>query len=172
MKTRFIVLLACLALAAALILPAASPAQTSTQVIKKIPVDQANVPIKILQKPDLVIHKIWFAKYVDNINVSPLVPITGNLKVGVKVLMICDLANDGQADSKGLWLLGFYIDNVMKWNNSWGDLAKGAPLRGAGPYTPEAEGTFAYRCVLDVNNQIAESDENHNQKEIFFKVVK
>ena len=172
MKTRFAVLIACLALAAALILPAASPAQSSTQIIKKTPLDTANVPIRILQKPDLVIYKIWFAKFVENPEIIPPVPITGDLKVGVKVLMICDSATDGQADSKGLWLLGFYIDNVMMWNNTWSDLAKGDPKRGFGPYTPTVVGNHAYRCVLDVNNKIAESNENNNQKEILFKVVK
>jgi hypothetical protein len=132
------------------------------------------VPSKVIQlaKPDLVIRKIWFAKFVDNPNVSPLVPITGDLKLGIKVLMICDLANDGLADSKGLWVLGFFIDNIMMWNNSWSDLAKGATLRGLGPYTPTVAGDHAYRCVLDVDNKIVESNEINNQKEIPFNVVK
>jgi hypothetical protein len=174
MKTRAIVLIVCLALAAALILPATSLAQ-SNQTIKKPPVDSANVPPNrglALLKPDLTIHKIWFAKFVENADITPPVPITGDLKVGVKVLMICDLANDGLGDSKGLWLLGFYIDNVMMWNNTWSDLAKGDPKRGVGPYTPTVVGNHAYRCVLDVDNKIAESNENNNQKEILFKVVK
>jgi subtilase family serine protease len=75
-------------------------------------------------------------------------------------------------DSKGLWLLGFYIDNVMKWNNSWSDLGAGKTLRGLGPYTPDAEGTHNFKCVLDVNNQIAERHEDNNNKEILFMVVK
>jgi subtilase family serine protease len=60
----------------------------------------------------------------------------------------------------------------MKWNNSWGDLAAGAPLRGLGPYTPDALGTHNYKCVLDVNNTINEIHEDNNVQEVLFKAVK
>ncbi len=155
--------------------PSASAVPQSNQTIKNVPVDQANKAnpgYLLLAKPDLVIRKIWFANWVENPNVSPLVPINTSLKKGIKVWMVCDLANDGPVDSKGLWTLGFYIDNVMKWNNSWGDLGAGKPLRGLGPYTPDTEGTHNFKCVLDVNNQIAEGHEDNNIKEVLFMVVK
>ena len=144
----------------------ATGGRQTTQTIKNPP---QNI---LLKKPDLVIRKIWFAKWVENPNASPLVPITTDLKLGEKVWMVCDLVNDGPADSKGLWILGFYIHNAMKWNNSWGDLGAGKPLRGLGSYTPDAPGTHNFKCVLDVNNTINESHEDNNVKEILFKVVK
>jgi len=152
---------------------AAAGPQTN-QTTKNPALNQANIPNRgnLLLKPDLVIYKIWFAQWVENPNVSPLVPIKTSLKKGVKVWMVCDLANEGPGDVKGLWLLGFYIDNVMKWNNSWSDLASGKPLRGLGPYTPDAEGNHNFRCVLDVNSQIAERHEDNNNKEVLFAVIK
>ncbi len=125
-----------------------------------------------LLKPDLAINEIWFAQWVENPNVSPIVPIKTSLKLGVKVMMVCDLVNQGNRDITSLWLLGYYIDNVMVWNNSWGNLAAGKTLRGFGPYTPTTEGTHNFRCVVDVNNQIAESHEDNNMKEVLFMVVK
>jgi len=154
---------------------AAGPAgaQQTSQATVKAPISGNKVPPPAILKPDFVIHKIWFAKWVDgNPNVVTLVPITTDLKLGEKVMMICDLENAGPADSKGLWLLGFYIDDAMMWNNSWGDLAAGKTLRGTGPYTPTALGIHNFRCVCDVNKQIAELHEDNNVKEILFKVVK
>jgi hypothetical protein len=161
----------CLAiLVLAAVVPNAGAGPQTDQTIKKVPIDP-NTGILLL-KPDLVIRKIWFAKWVENPNVSPLVPITTSLKQGVKVWMVCDLVNDSSRNLKGLWTLGFYIDGEMKWNNSWGDLDAGKPLRGLGPYTPAGEGSHNYRCTLDVYKQIAESHEDNNNKEVLFMVVK
>ncbi len=161
----------CLALLVlAAVIPNAAAGPQTNQTIKKAPLDP-NAGILLL-KPDLVIRKIWFAKWVENPNVSPLVPITTSLKQGVKVWMVCDLGNDGPGNVKGLWTLGFYIDGVMKWNNSWGDLGAGKPLRGLGPYTPGALGSHNYKCTLDVYAQITESHEDNNNKEILFMVIK
>lgn len=151
-------------------IPAA--AQQTSQTVIKPPVAGTKVPPPAILKPDFVIRKIWFAKWVENPNVTPLVPIKTDLKLGEKVWMVCDLVNDGPADSTGLWILGFYIDNTMMWNNSWGGLGAGKPLRGLGPYTPGAVGSFAFRCVCDVNHQITELHEDNNVLEILFKVVK
>lgn len=144
------------------------------QTVKNPPLASSTVPPQslLLKKPDLVILKIWFAKWVENPKVSSLIPITTDLKLGEKVWMVCDLTNKGTADSTGLWLLGFYIDDTMKWNNSWGDLGVEKPLTGFGPYTPDALGIHNYKCVLDVNKQINEIHEDNNVKEILFKVVK
>jgi hypothetical protein len=155
------------------VLAAALPAgdQQTAQTIIKPPVSGNKIPPPAILKPDFVINKIWFAKWVENPNVNPLVPITADLKKGEKVWMVCDLVNSGPADSKGLWLLGFFIDGTMMWNNSWSDLASGKPLRGFGPYTPTAVGSYAFKCVCDVNKQINELHEDNNVKEILFKVV-
>lgn len=132
---------------------------------------QTKPPGPILLAPDLAIQKIWFAEYVEPSATAVYVPIRGDLKKGVKVALICEMSNAGLGSVKGLWLLGFYIDDVMVWNNSWGDLAGGAPLRGIGSWTPTALGIHNFRCVADVNKNIAEKDETNNQKEILFKVV-
>jgi hypothetical protein len=158
-----------LALLAVLLVSAAILAAQSV----KRPIDQINVPpASLILKPDLFINKVWFAKWVENPNVSPLVPITTPLKNGVKVWMVCDLVNQGNRDITSLWLLGFYVDDVMVWNNSWGNLGAGKPLRGLGPYTPSVVGTHNLRCMVDANKQITESNENNNNKEVLFQVVK
>jgi hypothetical protein len=167
-KSPVILFLAVLVLAA--VGSSAGAGQQVNQPVLRAPVDP-NVGLALL-KPDLFINKIWFAKWVDNPDVSPLVPITTSLKKGVKVWMVCDLVNQGNRDITSLWLLGFYIDDVMKWNNSWGNLAAGKTLRGLGPYSPTAEGTHSFRCTVDVNKQITESREDNNNKEVFFMVVK
>jgi hypothetical protein len=156
------------------VLAAGSPAagQQTAQTAIKPPVSGTKVPPPAILKPDFKINRIWFAKWVENPNVSPLVPIKTDLKLGEKVWMVCDLVNASPADSKGLWTLGFYIDSTMMWNNSWGDLGAGKPLQGLGPYTPGAAGSFAFRCVCDINKQITELHEDNNVQEILFKVVK
>ena len=162
------------ALVLAAVVPGAGAGPQTIQPVKKPALDQADISNRgnFILKPDLVIRKIWFAKWVENPNISPLLPITTSLKKGVKVWMVCDLANEGPGNSVGLWTLGFYIDGVMKWNNSWGDLAAGKPLRGLGPYTPDAEGSHNFKCALDVYSQITESHEDNNKKEILFMVIK
>jgi subtilase family serine protease len=123
-----------------------------------------------MRAPDLTVRGVWFAKFVDNVAASTLVAATQPLKAGEKILMICDVANDGVADVAGTWLLGFYVDGVMVWNNSWGPLGAGRTLRGAGPWTPGASGPHVLRCVLDVQNTVRESSETDNQAEIPFQV--
>ncbi len=160
-------------LVAASAVPNSAAGPQTNQAVKK-PVNQANTtnPGLFLLRPDLKIKKIWFGKWVENPNITPPVPITGDLKQGVKVWMVCDLANEGPGDVKGLWILGFYIDGVMMWNNSWGDLAAGKPLRGLGPYTPTTLGIHNFKCTLDVNDTIKETHEDNNNLEVLFKVVK
>jgi len=167
-KSQVILFVAVLALA--VVVRNSGAGQQANQPVKQAQRDP-NVGLSLL-KPDLAINKIWFAAWVENPNVSPLVPITNSLKKGVKVWMVCDLVNQGNRDITSLWLLGFYIDDVMMWNNSWGNLAAGKTLRGLGPYTPTVEGTHNFRCTVDVNKQIAESREDNNNKEVLFKVVK
>ncbi|MCX6560003.1 MAG: hypothetical protein NTZ26_05755 [Candidatus Aminicenantes bacterium] len=169
MRKRIVTLAVMAGALAALLASAPAAAQNPRLDIKKPPLEQG--PVISLLKPDLRIRRIWFARFVDNPNVQPLVAITAPLKLNEKVLMICDLANEGSANVKGLWQLGYYIDNVMLWNNSWGDLAAGAPLRGVGPYTPTSEGQHSYRAVLDVGDVIKESKEDNNKSEILFQVI-
>jgi hypothetical protein len=143
------------------------------QAVQKPPAQAIIRPPQIMAlAPDLVINKIWFAKWVDHPNVSPLVPITTSLKKGVKVWMVCDLVNQSNGAVKGLWKLGFYIDGMMKWNNSWGDMPANGTLRGLGPYTPDTEGNHSFKCEVDVDHQIGESHEDNNFKEILFAVIK
>jgi hypothetical protein len=55
-------------------------------MVKKPPLDQANIPNPgvPMRKPDLFINKVWFAKWVENPDVSPLVPITPPSSKGSK----------------------------------------------------------------------------------------
>ncbi len=136
--------------------------------------NNASAPLAVTlpaRAPDLRVRKVWFAKFVDNVSASTLVAAAQPLKAGEKVLMICDVSNDGEADVTGLWTLGFYVDGAMVWNNSWGPLGAGKTLRGAGPWTPGASGPHVLRCVLDVQNAIRESSETNNQAEIPFQIV-
>ncbi|HNX96043.1 MAG TPA: hypothetical protein PKK12_00030 [Candidatus Aminicenantes bacterium] len=157
-----------------LLLTQAGPAQTSESVAKQpqLGASPQPVPSLLLKLPDLRVRKIWFARFVANPSVTPLVPITGDLKAGVKVWMVCDLDNAGLTDVIGLWQLGFFIDDVMVWNNSWGNLAAGKTLRGLGPYTPAGDGVHNFRCFLDAQKVVKERNENNNQLEVLFKVVK
>lgn len=122
-------------------------------------------------KPDLVIRKIWFAEWVDNPRIQPLVPITADLVKGAKVWIVCDYANQGPGDLKGLWLLGYYVDGAQVTNNSLSDLNAGASYRGFGVYTPTAVGPHSLRCMVDCNKNIAETDEANNDKSLTFKVM-
>jgi len=140
---------------------------------KPKPIDQLNVPpvsIRLL-KPDFQIRNIWFAKFLEPNPNQVYTPINGGLKLNEKVFLICDMVNAG-GSQKGLWRLGYFVDNLPVWNNSWGDLAANQTLRGVGVYTPTAEGIHAYRVFLDELTVVVESNENNNQKEIQFKVVK
>lgn len=170
-----IVLVVTLAFCGGLLFTALAPGLASSQTIQKNPpakIIDTRTPQIALLAPDLQIKKIYFAKFLDPNPQQIYTPITTDLKLGQKVFLVCELTNAGKGDSKGLWLLGFYIDDQMVWNNSWGDLAAGGNLRGVGSWTPNAEGIHNFRCVLDVNKQIAEANENNNQSEVLFKVVK
>jgi hypothetical protein len=136
--------------------------------------NNASAPLSVTlptRAPDLKVRKVWFAKFVDNVAAATPVAAAQPLKAGEKVLLVCDVANDGNADVTGLWTLGFYVDGAMVWNNSWGPLAAGKTLRGVGPWTPGAPGAHVLRCGLDVGNAVRESDETDNQAEIPFQVV-
>jgi hypothetical protein len=172
MRKTALIVIAAATIAAAL--AAAGPGLTgfAGPQVKTPPLNRDRIPPPLLLKPDLRVRKIWFAKFVDNPNVQPLVALRVPLKLNEKVLMICDLANEGNAGVNGLWQLGFYIDDAMLWNNSWSDLAAGATLRGIGPYTPGAEGQHRYRAFLDVGDAVKESKEDNNQFEVLFQVVR
>jgi len=148
------------------------PPAGAQQINKNLPSQVKTPPLApMAAKPDLVIRKIWFAKWVDNPQVQPLVPITTDLVKGVKVWIVCEYANQGPGDLKGLWLLGYYVDEAMVTNNSLGDLNAGASYRGFGVYTPTTVGPHSLRCMVDYYKNVAEADETNNNKSMTFKVM-
>lgn len=162
-----IVAVVCLFSLFSMIGPPAEAQQTS----KSIPPRSYKPVPPMAAKPDLVIRKIWFAEWVDNPRIQPLVPITTDLVKGVKVWIVCDYANQGPGNLKGLWLLGYDVDGAQVTNNSLSDLSAGASYRGFGVYTPTAVGPHSLRCMVDCNKNIAETDESNNDKSLTFKVM-
>jgi hypothetical protein len=140
---------------------------------KNKPISPSNQkpPLPAILLPDLKINKIYFGTYIDPNPSQSFTMIRGDLKLGQTVFLVCELTNAGR-DSKGPWRLGFYIDDVLVGNNALGDLAGGKGLLGFGVWTPKKEGIHNFRCVLDDQKQVAESNENNNLMEIMFKVVK
>jgi hypothetical protein len=155
-----------------LALPSAPAAARDGQK-KQPPISSSNQkpPLPAVLLPDLQINKIYFATYVDPNSNQTLTMIRGDLKLGQRVCVVCELKNAGR-DAKGPWRIGFFVDNSLVCANSVGDLAGGTDLLGIGVWTPYQEGIHSFRCVLDDQKQVAESYENNNLKEIMFNVVK
>jgi hypothetical protein len=153
------------------VLVLSGPPAGAQQINKSLPTQIPKQIPPMAAKPDLVVRKIWFAKWVDNPQVQPLVPITTDLEKGVKVWIVCEYANQGPGNLKGLWLLGYYVDEVLVTNNSLGDLNAGAGYRGFGIYTPTTVGPHTLRCMVDYYKNVAEADETNNSKSVTFKVM-
>jgi hypothetical protein len=131
----------------------------------QIQVSQAS----LLLRPDLAMGKIWIVKAGLTTLTHPPLPVTV-LKKGVKYLFYCQYSNPGRL-LHGFWKLGYYVDNAMFWNQSWGDVPAGATQTKYVEYTPAVLGPHVYMCRLDYDKEVVEMNETNNKASMAFTVI-
>ena len=160
--------------------------QTSpvTQTIRPLPVQSSPmlpnslaVPRMVSQptqtaaptKPDLKVTRTWLAQYTQNL--TQYVPLSSDPVGGQQVFLVCEFENAG-ADLKGTFRLSWLVDGTQVATTRFGDMPAGMKRNPAGKYTVSvAPGSHRYECLLDADNEVAESNDQNNRTGIGFVVA-
>lgn len=120
-------------------------------------------------KPDLKVTRTWLAQYSQN--VTQYVPLSTNPIDGQQVFLVCEFENAG-ADLKGAFRLAWLVDGTQVATTRFGDMSAGMKRNPAGKYTVSVTpGSHKYDCVLDADNEVAESNDQNNRAGIGFVVA-
>lgn len=127
-------------------------------------------PCPTIDKPDLRVDRIDFARYVSPNQLKSYEYLdSNNMPYGERVYLVCAFSNQGAA-LVGNWKVGYYINGNLVYSQSFGNIAAGAKQSPAGWYVLNNAGNNTYTCVLDYENAISEKSKLNNKATIRFTV--
>jgi outer membrane protein assembly factor BamB len=142
---------------------AARPAPSVNQVRKPI-------PSSILAKPDLKLEEAWLAIAGPSTGNSSEIRLSGSAPLGATIRLLCRLTNAG-ADVKIPFTVTYLIDGTIVGTDMVYGLASAQTAISALSYQNQAAGTHKFRCEVDRENKVVETNESDNSLEILFTVA-
>lgn len=116
--------------------------------------------------PDLKVDKVFLAKYVPPGALTQYEPVKQVL-AGDKVFLVCKFTNDSNAAVSRPWKIGYYMDDALVRAMNFGAFAAHRSQDPASWWVATA-GLHTYKCVLDYENAVYESNEDNNSASVMF----
>lgn len=143
-------------------------AEPAAKAVKIKPDASVIAPIRLF--PDLVATRAYLAEYVPPALLTHYTPISGQVAYGQRVYLVCEIANQGPGNVAGTWKLGYFVDGVQVYAQTFGAMPAGRHQNPAGWYLANADGAHTYECKVDFTNAVKERSETNNSAKTTFTV--